>query len=64
MMKNSMTIFCSPAVVHAFTRHGVPSVKWGVSLSTHTIKVVLEQILSTEWKGDRNGTVTDVCAES
>ncbi|KAF7777922.1 hypothetical protein Agabi119p4_3994 [Agaricus bisporus var. burnettii] len=26
--------------------------KWGVSISTHPIKVVLEQVLSAEWKGD------------
>lgn len=25
---------------------------WGVSLQTHPIKVVLEQVLGTEWKGD------------
>ncbi|EKM83324.1 hypothetical protein AGABI1DRAFT_34145 [Agaricus bisporus var. burnettii JB137-S8] len=26
--------------------------KWGVSISTHPIKVVLEQVLNAEWKGD------------
>jgi hypothetical protein len=26
--------------------------KWGVSLSTHAIKVVIEQVLGVEWKGD------------
>jgi hypothetical protein len=51
---------CSPAVVHASARHGVPSVKWSVSLPTHTIKVTLEQILSAEWKGDGNSMVTGI----
>lgn len=32
--------------------------KWGVSITTHTIKVVVEQVLSAQWKDD-NGTVTD-----
>jgi hypothetical protein len=37
----------------------VGSLKWGVSLTTHAIKVVVEQVLSAEWKGHGNSTVTD-----